>query len=402
MRLILRGDWWDSAVYGRRLFLWDVEGSLRIVDYRKLLAPLLKNVRNEPRADFAIRALFCRNDWVSSTGDRERTSNAAYREFVAECLETVSSDDFIDLTSELNESLVWHGAAPGGFPHGPVELNDFALVIAGADALVAVPDAGRSNASNFGFDVWQIENDSQLPITGLASVAGWVTAAAGDEGLYRFAVQDKSAIEPLKISTKRSDRCYWSGNSLLRTADGGSGELDSELRILNPKTQSESQRQLKAGGHTRVEMPFIGSREGKELFDSPVRASWLRGSALACITKEGEIRERTIEVRGVRAKRDPSFKIKTQHTVGFVPEHRYIEKVAASFHSTLVETDRGLSMITDHGVSSIDFNDLLISWRAPSQSSKNLQLILSAVLPGRVELISLAPLLVTNVPHSRP
>jgi hypothetical protein len=64
IRLTIPGDFWDSQIYRGRLYLWDMDNSLRVYDWERLIDSLIdKNNKLPITCAFSRSDYLYRGDW---------------------------------------------------------------------------------------------------------------------------------------------------------------------------------------------------------------------------------------------------------------------------------------------------------------------------------------------------
>lgn len=226
VRLVIEGSFWDSQIYAGKLYLFSMDGSIRTVDWDRLI----EGWPMEERLRLALTCAFQRSDYLY--GDRwdlffrDPEVVTLIRSKFKQLSEQVLTVDI----KALEAATLSVQDNPLPFPHTDSTIYRQKLYVSDQIGVFsATCDAGRGRlkypVSTRPRKLWDAEALS------LAASYNALALAAGGEGLYQInltATDVWSANErsgPHRLSAMDCNRCSWNFYSIFASSNIGHGYL---------------------------------------------------------------------------------------------------------------------------------------------------------------------------------
>ena len=215
VKLKIYGDYWDSQIYNGKLYLWTMEGTIKIINWDTLIASLTEN----PEINFALKVAF--NNGLSRDVNQIK---------LMEVLSDLSREDFIITENELNLYLDQEINMPLG--EHPIDVDIFDGYI------YCILDSGlwRFMLDDINKPKFSKEKLWDCFLLSLKiRQGGRISLSAGHEGLFEynfkykfFQMEELTRVDSkgiFQISSDHSLFTNWSYSSIYNSSDIGKSFL---------------------------------------------------------------------------------------------------------------------------------------------------------------------------------
>jgi hypothetical protein len=241
IKIQIQGDYWDSILYKGRLYIWTMNGSIKVLDWDKMVDGLTDSIE----LNRTLECAFKQGDFLYSGKNRALLyENENFRQELKTSLESIQSKSFVFEEKDLEKYIIRELDNP--FNELPIDLDIYYDVIYtlldnGLSKVDIVPDSSEAINKNTKEPLWDCPSFS-LKIKG-----GRIALSAGEEGLFEYKIND---IKVGKISEedgqnitvnykglkemKKNIRCMseepslfsnWSYSSIFSSSDYGDSTL---------------------------------------------------------------------------------------------------------------------------------------------------------------------------------
>jgi hypothetical protein len=219
LRIVLPGRYFDSRVYRGRLYLWDMDGSLRVFNWNRLLDSLAI----EPRLRLALECGFKRSDWLYGASLGQSVF------FLDDEIRTVLFGKFADLArspievtrSQLQRAEVKIRGKALPFPHSGCLLYAGRLHVCSPEGVVST---GRHHNGHPDFS--RLDRRWDCPVVGLSAGYGSLALSAGNEGLWELSTTPEEPFDiPRLLTPFHSSSSHWTFFSIFSSSHEGAGYL---------------------------------------------------------------------------------------------------------------------------------------------------------------------------------
>lgn len=218
LRLTIIGDFWDSLIYKGRLYLWDMDNSVRVYNWDSFIESLAINDLRLP-----FMCAFARGDLLYQPTDISSIvfDDSDIKEILLNKFSRVSQMQLVFTLNEMDKFLM-------SFQESPFRsLHDDSAIY--RDSIYAITDtglfvAGAHKARKNKFKVDRVSKKIWDGI-GTSIQAGTVALAiaAADEGLFEYSLLDGG--EPIPISERHTLFANWAFASIYGSSDISPGYL---------------------------------------------------------------------------------------------------------------------------------------------------------------------------------
>lgn len=279
LKITIPGRFWDSQLYKGRLFLFDLDGSLRQLNWNELV----QSFRVPERCRLALECAFQRSDylygnkWDKFYGDQEVSKLLASK--------------FDDLLKEdLTLDLHWldrfteeRNRTPFPYAHNDSLIYKDQLYATSQSGVFAqyVPEIGQ--VSRNPLKLWD------APVSALDISYDVVALAAGEEGLYRaptaphYGQWSSPQDDPQNVWQHLCNDCSYISTSILAFGyDSGASLVEFKFPKRDP------QRTEEAMAEEFWRSKSVGTVEGREIFGENTIGGFVWGSKnRMCMAKDG-------------------------------------------------------------------------------------------------------------------
>jgi len=264
------GEWWDSLLYMGRWYLVGLDGSVRVVDWNRLI----DSWKLDDDLRLAMHCAFARSD--SLYGDRWKLvfADPSVRACLQQKFEKLAKRRLIISKDQLEQYTVAHEDVGFAFPYSDAVTYALGLWVASPEGLeVADWDEDGRHLTAVG------ERVCDTPILSLSPNYGTIAMAAGDEGLFELSVDRRNRPPRQTLSTHCSS-CDWLYYSVYASSHQAHGTLAAYTST--PAGVDE------ATGRKKYERVFQDAVDDRAIFgDSNGGYSWGSADKICKVDKNG-------------------------------------------------------------------------------------------------------------------
>jgi hypothetical protein len=216
LKLIIPGEYWDTQIYAGRLYLFERAGSIRTLDWDRLIGTW--GIAEDSR--IAMECAFQRSDYLY--GDRWSLlfSDREFKELVRTKFERLSATDLTASIEKLVAATVGTQDSPFPFPHADsliYKKNLFVVATEGVFRATCNKQTKRPVAT-------RAEKKWDGPAQAVAASYNTLALAVGDEGLFQLPL-DRNGGRPLRLEHQNCTDCSWTFQSIFCSSHLNSGYL---------------------------------------------------------------------------------------------------------------------------------------------------------------------------------
>jgi len=258
--LVIPGQFWDSQIYRGRLYLFGRDGSIRTLDWDRLIGTLVLPARLRLAAECA----FCRSDYLYGSNWTLFFSDPEIKELVTSKFETLAKKKIIISEAQLQQCERGRQDNPFSFPHTDSLIywrNMFVVGDEGVWRATCDPGRTRHPVSSRPRRHWD------CPTISVAAAYRSLALAAGPEGLWEldvhhFGLSSDDSGTLSRVADRGCDACEFMFHSVYGSSYEGGGFLAEFEREGSWATGEPIQRTL-----SRV-------LSGREIFGGGEGYSW--------------------------------------------------------------------------------------------------------------------------------
>jgi hypothetical protein len=241
IKLIIPGEYWDSQIYSRYLYLFGDSGSLTVIDWDEAIDALLPH---DLSLKMATTTSFLESDLFYEKGVQLILQDPSIREMLLNRFNTLTSMDLqLDLKKIRNESITWKDN-PLPFPHVDSEIYYNRLYVSLKDGVFY----SECNGNKIKENSRQVWDTPTFDITASKSYTT-IAFAAGTEGLFQQRLEPKNLNiiqrEPKRISEKHCTSCKWTDFNIYATSHVDTSFFASFTRSQSSENKNQYVRQFK-------------------------------------------------------------------------------------------------------------------------------------------------------------
>jgi len=219
LKLTIEGAFWDSFLYAGRLYLFHDDGSVRGIEWDRLLEALALPETHH----LAFRCAFLQSDYLYSPDVHLIFGDGDFRELLANKFRALSETPLHIDHAALNRLTTSHQQSKLPFPHTDITIYNSQLYAASMSGIwqARVGRGLKNFISTRTHRIWDAATHA------ISASYGTVAAAAGDEGLYEIPVNEQRFPDPAPTLAAQ-DHCTdvdWCFHSLFGTSHVGGGFL---------------------------------------------------------------------------------------------------------------------------------------------------------------------------------
>jgi hypothetical protein len=268
----LPGNYYDSQIYSGRLYLWGLDGTIRTIDWKKLI----NTIRVDEPLKLALRYGFLNGNALYSEEFRRFLQDAEVQDLLRRRFQRIAENPIEFSEADLQRSQIRLQVNPFPFPHADTAVHYREMFVGERGGVhraslgpVAAPIGTRPE------QLWD------GPAVNLASGFHSVAIAAGSEGLFRLTWDDEgtssskpaqrtNSNEPKKLDDHHATLVHWMYDGLFSTSYSHQGYLVDFARVV--AGPGESRNRSSATGR-------LGTFSTEDLFGRPAtRDSFVWGA----------------------------------------------------------------------------------------------------------------------------
>ena len=280
-KITILGRFWDSQIYDGRLYLFDLDGALQVVEWRSLI----NSLSVPDNCQIALKIAFLKSEyfegdmWRNMPGDPD-----AIALFSRKFDELSRLNLFVDST-QLNKHVVQALSTPFPFAHNDSLIYKNQFYTSSQSGVFVREFEKNEFISNF-----KVEKLWDAPVASMDLALDMLALAAGDEGLFRTPVANNSSQlsnlpnQPQKIWADLCNDCSYVSNSVLSFGFDVGTKL---FEYQKPKTGGRKQQSV-INEYMRAQP--VRTLEGPDIFGESTVGGFAWGSHhRMCLAKDGYI-----------------------------------------------------------------------------------------------------------------
>ena len=241
LKIVIPGRYWDSFIYKGALYLWDINGSIRTIDWNQLVS---SEWDLDGSDGLAMHCAFLRNDYLYVQNERR---NLLFR---APEVQNLLKKMFAQLSSSsMNVDLDTLSGHEKGqqdnlfpFPHADLDVYNRRVYVAGSSG---VKNATIGQGTKLPIST-RLHQQWDAPVLRISAGYGSLALAAGDEGLFESSLNTKywrgSRVvngDPDHISGEACFDCNWTYWSIFASNKNGGFLASYRKEISDSDAESE-------------------------------------------------------------------------------------------------------------------------------------------------------------------
>ncbi|MEY3220490.1 MAG: hypothetical protein RIT27_1847 [Pseudomonadota bacterium] len=219
IKLTVYGKYWDSQIYQGCLFLFEMDGSIKTLDWDKLF----DFFQMDEKLKIAFEAAFKKSSLLYSKDNQNLMNDIEIKNILRSKFKRLQNCDLnVDIQDIINCTLnTQDNKFP--FPHADSEIYGKEVYIASRDGVFSAPCLSKTKYSIS----TKLQKHWDAPCLRVTGSYGNIAIAAGNEGLYEKEVigNTVSSNDPQKLSDIHCSDCNWNYYSIFGSSYIESGFL---------------------------------------------------------------------------------------------------------------------------------------------------------------------------------
>lgn len=340
IKLTIYGEFWDSQIYSKNLYIFGDTGDMYIINWDDLINQYF---HDKPDLETVAHVAFLESNLFYTKSSQVILKAPEIRDFLKNKFITLSQQDINLDIKTIDQNLCKHQDNPFPFPHADSEIYYSKLYVVLKDGVFAAPYQTITKSSQ----LW----DAPVFNISASDSYGSIALAAGSEGLYETRGVNTPkivTINPKQVSPNHCSSCDWSNYNINSSSHFYSSFFAAYKKIRDTEDKTKINRQLDSIILT------------KDIFNA-TGYSWGSHDKLYMYTN-GEIK-----TRQYIAKKDgtPSF-----NDIGSLSLENWKGSVVSASvapFGTIIECDNAIIVIRSDG-EVITFKGEPVNWRVFSNS----------------------------------
>lgn len=205
LKIVLPGHFWDSQIYRGKLYLFDQEGDLTVVNWDALLA----DVGVTPEDALALRCAFTTSDLLYSPRVGDILRDPELLPVMRNKFERLSQTPFEIGRQEFQRHVFKRQKNPFPFPHADCTIY-FNRMYVGGPSGVWSSTCAKTNGNPVSS---RPEKSWDAPVFAIAALYRALACAAGDDGLFELDLRELNS-EPEPVIKRNCVDCHWAYESI--------------------------------------------------------------------------------------------------------------------------------------------------------------------------------------------
>ncbi len=233
IKLVVPGNYWDSQLYSKYLYLFGDSGDLIAIDWNKLINDLFS--RENSSLKMAWYTAFLESNLFYEKGVQLMLHEPSIKDSLINGFKLLSEMNLEINFNEIMESN--HIDNPFPFPHVDSEMYYHRMYISMNEGVFYSP----CNGSRIQEEIVKIWDVPTFDITASSSYTT-IAFATGSEGLFQQRVEAKNEKEPILISHNHCTSCKWTGFDIYATSHNHKPFLASFKKSKDEENKRKSIR----------------------------------------------------------------------------------------------------------------------------------------------------------------
>ncbi len=281
VKITIVGRFWDSQIYKGRLYLFDLDGSLRQVNWNSLVDSL----RVPDRCRLALECAFQRSDYLYGNKWDKFYHDLEVSSLLENKFSSLIRENLLVDTQQLSDLTEEQGDSPFPFAHNDSLCYRDHLYATSQSGVYSKAIHEETPANSPRIKLWD------APVGSLDVSLDILALAAGDAGLFRSPTVDYfdalvgATRSPEQVWPHLCNDCNYISSSILAF---GHDYGTSLVEFRTPKRDSQKTDAMLAEEFWKARP--IGHVEGEQIFRESTAGGVVWGSKLRmCMAKDGEL-----------------------------------------------------------------------------------------------------------------
>ncbi len=219
VKIAIPGRYWDSFIYKGVLYLWDVDGSVRAIDWKDMILewPI------DPALKLAMRCAFLQSDYLCDESLDLLFYDPEVRELVQSKFLCLAKADLVPSPRALAITEKGKQDNPFPFPHSDLDVYYNRAYVAGPSGVFS----GSIGAHTKYPISTRPERKWDAPVRRVSASCDSLAMAAGDDGLFQMSLTGsdfwglEDADGPLRLAEEPCVDCNWTYWSIFASTPTG-------------------------------------------------------------------------------------------------------------------------------------------------------------------------------------
>jgi hypothetical protein len=242
LKLTIPGRYWDSQLYAGRLYLFDRDGTLRTINWDRLVSEW----QLDSSLRLAMQCAFCRSDYLYGNQWSLAFSDHEILAVIRSKFDRLSVMQLEVAATRLDEVSIGAQISPFPFPHADSTIYRKNIFVATSEGVFRATCNKRTRkpVSSRSEKTWDAAAQA------IAASYGSLAIAAGDDGLFEFPISNgwpptDSQARSAQVAPQNCTDCSWAFYSIFASSHLNSGYLASFKKEMEYQQHSTFRRVFK-------------------------------------------------------------------------------------------------------------------------------------------------------------
>lgn len=374
IKLTIFGKFWDSQLYKGRLYLFDLDGSLRVVDWDKLI----ESFHIPDRCDVVMECAFTRSDYLYGNKWQRFFADAEIKSILLSKFDDLLKQNLEVSSGQLDMATLYQTNNPLPYAHNDALCYKDYLYGASQDGFFSHSLNTTGSSVPIFSQLWD------APISNIDVKLGVLALSVSEYGLFRSRVLGQSnpvnAYETRikQVSRDFSGDCNYISSSILSFGYDFGASL---IEYRSPKRAVESAEEARSSEYFNTEP--LRTVEAEEIFEKSIGdQAYIWGSKnRMCMVQDGSLEVTEYQTTNPRRK-----KVAKNVATYTLPTKDHPVSADNAVFGTLIELDDSLLVIrSDRRVEKIKGEPT--NWRVFPRSKYYIN-HLHVIFEDRMEILS--------------
>lgn len=216
LQLTIEGAYYDSQIYADHLYLWTIDGSIIIINWKKLV----QSIKLEDHLTLALGCAFLRGDMFYEPTYQPLFKDQEIKQLLQRKFFDISQKEISFKKAELSKFIEREFDNPFDFPHADTNIHNGVLYVGSSEGLT-------SNINNRLLGTRQQQKLWDGTVLNIASWSSTLALACGSDGAFQYEIDNALTSrggEPTLVDHHHSNTARWlRGGSIFNSSyyDGG-------------------------------------------------------------------------------------------------------------------------------------------------------------------------------------
>lgn len=241
LKLTIPGSYWDSQLYAGRLYLFERDGTLRTINWDRLV----RDWKLDSSFRLAMECAFCRSDYLYGDQWSLAFSDHEIQAVIRHKFDRLAVMQLEVTTTRLDEVSIGVQMSPFPFPHADSTIYRRNLFVASSEGVFRASCNKRTKkpVSTKPEKKWDAATQA------IAASYGSLAIAAGDDGLFEFPIGNgwptDGQARSAQVASRNCTDCSWAFYSIFASSHLNSGYLASFKKEVEHRQHSTFRRIFK-------------------------------------------------------------------------------------------------------------------------------------------------------------